>query len=225
MHKVMYGVSDAAFRRTLDDLAELLEVGPLLRIQTRRLSLGERMKMELITALIHSPDLLFLDEPTLGLDVVSQQRVRDFLRRLNREKGTTILLTSHYMADIESLCPRVLLIDHGRLHFDGPLPGLLRRTTSHKLIRAVYREPLDRSAVEAALAGLDLSPPADELTVGLSAPREAVASVAERLLRLGQLIDLTVEDPPIEDVIRSIFGSRESGLSGPASRTGAEAVR
>ena len=142
LQRVMYGVSQAAFRRTVDELAELLDVNHLLRVQVRKLSLGERMKMELIAALIHDPELLFLDEPTLGLDVVSQQRVRDFLRRLNRERGTTILLTSHYMADIEALCPRVLLIDHGRLHYDGSREELVRRTAVPKVVR-VEDPPLE----------------------------------------------------------------------------------
>ncbi|HET6319187.1 MAG TPA: AAA family ATPase, partial [Chloroflexota bacterium] len=202
MHKVMYGVSDAAFRRTVDDLVELLDVGSLLRVQVRKLSLGERMKMELIAALVHDPDLLFLDEPTLGLDVVSQQRVRDFLRRLNHVRGTTVLLTSHYMADIEALCPRVLLIDHGRLHYDGPLDALVRRASSHKLVRAVYAEP---PVVNGALDGWALQPEDDPLRFSLSAPRDEVPDVAERLLRLGRLVDLSVEDPPVEEIIRTIF--------------------
>src|SRR5207249_11029157 len=113
----------------------------LLHVQLRTLSLAERMKMELLTALIHKPDVLFLDEPTIGLDVVSQQRVRDFLRRLNREVGTTILLTSHDMDDIQELCPRVLVIDHGRLHFDGALASLVERAVPYKLLSAVFAAP------------------------------------------------------------------------------------
>ena len=203
LHKVMYGVSDAAFRRTVDELADLLEVGPLLRVQTRKLSLGERMKMELIAALVHDPEVLFLDEPTLGLDVVSQQRVREFLQRLNRTRGTTILLTSHYMADIEALCPRVLLIDHGALRFDGPLDTLVRRVSTHKLVRAVYAAP---PVVNSALNRWTLLPEEDPLRVSLSAPREQVPEVTERLLRMGRLVDLSVQDPPVEEVIRDIFG-------------------
>ncbi len=123
-HKEIYDLPEAAFRRSLTELSELLAVQDLLHVQVRKLSLGERMKLELLTALVHRPEVLFLDEPTIGLDVVSQQRVRDFLRRLNREQGTTILLTSHYMDDIQELCPRVLVIDHGSLRFDGPLAAL-----------------------------------------------------------------------------------------------------
>ena len=211
LQRVMYGVSDAAFRRAVDDLAELLDVGPLLRVQVRKLSLGERMKMELIAALVHGPEVLFLDEPTLGLDVVSQQRVRDFLRRLNAERGTTILLTSHYMADIEALCPRVLLIDHGQLHFDGPLEGLVRRAAAHKLVRAVYAEP---PVLDGQLTGWAVQPDGDPTRVTLTSPPDQVPEVAQRLLRLGRLIDLTVEDPPIEEIVRTIF-SASAGVARP----------
>jgi viologen exporter family transport system ATP-binding protein len=155
LHKVMYDVPEVAFRRTVDELAELLDCTHLLRVQVRKLSLGERMKMELIAALVHAPDLLFLDEPTLGLDVVSQQRVRHFLARLNRERGTTILLTSHYMADIEALCPRVLLIDHGRLRYDGSLAGLVLGAGPDKSLEQAIREIFTREAEEL------LEPPVD----------------------------------------------------------------
>ncbi|HEU5315426.1 MAG TPA: ATP-binding cassette domain-containing protein [Chloroflexota bacterium] len=125
LHKEIYDLPDAAFRRNLDNLAALLDVTHLLGVQVRKLSLGERMKLELLAALIHRPDVLFLDEPTIGLDVFAQQRVRDFLRRLNAELGTTVLLTSHYFDDIRALCPRVLVIHHGALQYDGPTDGAL----------------------------------------------------------------------------------------------------
>ena len=205
MHKEMYRLADADFRRTVDDLADLLEVGHLLRVQVRKLSLGERMKMELLTALVHHPPVLFIDEPTIGLDVVSQQRVREFLRRLNRERGTSILLTSHYMDDIETLCPRVLVIDHGRLHFDGALTALVERAAPHKLVSAVFAEPVPPAALAAALAGLSPRPTDDPLRVSLEVPRADVAEVAGRLLRLGRVVDLGVEEVPVEEIIRGIF--------------------
>jgi ABC-2 type transport system ATP-binding protein len=207
LHKEMYGLSAAAFRGTVDELSEMLEVGHLLRVQVRKLSLGERMKMELLAALVHRPAVLFLDEPTIGLDVVSQQRVRDFLRRLNREQGTTILLTSHYMDDIEELCPRVLLIDHGRLHFDGALSSLVQRAAPCKRLSAVFAEPLAREAATLALGSQ--CPPAsdDPLRVSLTVPREQVAEVAARLLRTGRVVDLSIEEVPVEEIIRGIFSS------------------
>ena len=211
LHKEMYGLSAAVFRRTVDELSEMLEVGYLLRVQVRKLSLGERMKMELLAALIHRPAVLFLDEPTIGLDVVSQQRVRDFLRRLNREQGTTILLTSHYMDDIEQVCPRVLLIDHGRLHFDGALAALVEQVAPHKRLSAVFAEPITREAAAHALDGLSTQVSDDPLRISLTVPRDQVADVAARLLRTGRVVDLSIEEVPVEEIIRGIF-SRPAGV-------------
>jgi ABC-2 type transport system ATP-binding protein len=201
----MYSISAADFQRNLKQLTEILEVGELLRVQVRKLSLGERMKMELLTSLIHRPALLFLDEPTIGLDVISQQRVREFLRDVNREQGTTILLTSHYMDDIEELCPRVLVIDHGRLHFDGALAGLVKRAAPYKLLSAVFAEPAPPEALAAALDELVPRPTDDPLRISLAVPRDQVADVAGRVLRLGRVVDLSIEEAPVEEIIREMF--------------------
>jgi ABC-2 type transport system ATP-binding protein len=207
LHKEMYSLTEADFQRNLGQLADILEVHELLRVQVRKLSLGERMKMELLAALIHRPALLFLDEPTIGLDVVSQQRVREFLRAINREQGTTILLTSHYMDDIEELCPRVLVIDHGRLHFDGALADLVANAAPYKLLSAVFVEPVPRAALADALDGLEPRPSDDPLRITLAVPREQVADVAGRVLRLGRVADLSVEEVPVEEIIREMFRS------------------
>jgi ABC-2 type transport system ATP-binding protein len=157
--------------------------------------------------------VLFLDEPTIGLDVISQQRVRDFLRQLNREQGTTILLTSHYMGDIEQLCPRVLVIDQGRLHFDGSLAGLVANAAPYKLLSAVFAEPPSRDQVAAALGDLPLLPSDDALRVRLSVPRDQVADVAGQLLRLGRLADLSIEEVPVEEILRTLFRSQAAERS------------
>ena len=217
LHKDIYDLPDARFRRSVDELAEMLEVGQLLRVQVRKLSLGERMKLELLVALIHQPAVLFLDEPTIGLDVVSQGRVRDFLRRVNRERGTTILLTSHYMDDIEQLCPRVLVIDRGRLGFDGALAALTERLAPHKLVNAVFAEPVPPAALRDALDGaadLSVRPTDDALRVSLEVPREQVADVAGRLLRLGRVLDLTIEEPPVDEIVRGLFAATAEGVRG-----------
>jgi ABC-2 type transport system ATP-binding protein len=167
--------------------------------------------MELLTALVHRPALLFLDEPTIGLDVVSQQRVREFLREINREQGTTILLTSHYMDDIEELCPRVLVIDRGQLHFDGALAGLVERAAPYKILSAVFAEPAPREALAAAIGGLELRPTDDPLRISLAVPREQVADVAGQVLRLGRVADLSVEDVPVEEIIREMFRAPAGG--------------
>jgi ABC-2 type transport system ATP-binding protein len=197
----VYGLAQDEFRRNLDELSEMLEVGHLLRVQVRKLSLGERMKMELLAALLHRPDVLFLDEPTIGLDLVSQQRVREFLARLNREYGTTILLTSHYMGDIEALCPRVLVMNHGRMHFDGSLVRLVEQAAPEKVVTALYAE----APAADALAGLDRQPSDDPHRLVVRVPRGRVAEIASRLLELGQVADLTVEEVAVEEIVRSLF--------------------
>jgi len=208
LHRDMYDVPEREFRRTVADLSEMLEVVDLLDVQVRKLSLGERMKMELLAALVHNPSVLFLDEPTIGLDVVSQQRVRDFLRTLNRERGTTVLLTSHYMDDIEQLCSRVLVIDHGRLHFDGPLASLVEQAAPKKIVRAVYFRPVSLGALRDALGDLTPAEHYDPLRVSVEAPRDQAAHVAASLIGLGAVADLAIEEAPIEDVVRRMFVAR-----------------
>ena len=210
LHKEMYNLGDAEFDRTVNELAQMLAVSQLLGVQVRKLSLGERMKMELLVALVHRPAILFLDEPTIGLDVVSQQRVREFLRHLNHELGTTILLTSHYMDDIQELCPRVLVIDHGRLRFDGMLDALVRQAAPHKRISATFAEPVPHEVVAAALGGLPIESTDGSVHVRVAAPRSQVADVADRLLRLGSVADLSIEEVPVEEIIRGIFAPQSS---------------
>jgi ABC-2 type transport system ATP-binding protein len=205
LHKDMYELPEADFRASVDELAALLEVEHLLRVQVRKLSLGERMKLELLAALVHRPEVLLLDEPTIGLDVVSQQRIREFLCQLNTERGTTILLTSHYMDDIEALCPRVLVIDHGRIGYDGALAALVARAAPHKLVTAVYAAPPLPGALAAALPGLTPRPASDPRRIELAVPRERVAAVAGALLDLGPIVDLSVEETPVEEIIRQLF--------------------
>src|SRR3972149_2641479 len=140
LNKEIYEVPDAQFKQTLDELVELLEVKDFLKVQVRKLSLGQRMKMELIAALIHSPRILFLDEPTIGLDVVMQKKMRDFIKEYNQRFNSTIILTSHYMDDVKELCERVIIIDKGRLLFDGALAEIIKKYADHKLITVVFGE-------------------------------------------------------------------------------------
>jgi ABC-2 type transport system ATP-binding protein len=205
VHKEMYRLSDQQFHRNVGDLAAMLEVESLLRVPVRALSLGERMKMELLAALVHRPAVLFLDEPTIGLDVVAQQRVRAFLHDLNQTQGTTIMLTSHDMDDIEAVCPRVLLIDQGRVRFDGALRTLVTQTSPHKMLTVVFANPVPLAEVRAALAGLPLLPSDDPLRLKVAVPREQVADIASGLLRIGPVSDLSVEDEPVEEIIATLF--------------------
>ena len=207
LHKDMYGLTDAAFRASVDELAALLEVEDLLTVQVRKLSLGERMKLELMAALLHRPEIVFLDEPTIGLDVVAKARVRAFLAEINQARGTTILITSHDMDDIEALCNRVMIINHGRIEYDGGLPELVRDVQPRKLIRITYAEPVrDLSALDRLGVGPDDREAEDDgRTFGLEVSRECLSDVLEALPRLGTLLDLGVADADVEEIIRELF--------------------
>jgi ABC-2 type transport system ATP-binding protein len=198
-NRAIYRIPQPGFTRTVDELRDLLELGPLLDKPVRNLSLGERMKCELAIALLHRPRVLFLDEPTIGLDVTMQRRIRQFLAEYNRRTGATVLLTSHYMADVEALCKRVLVIHHGRRLFDGELTALVQRFSAHKVI-----------AVELAEDGADLTGYGEVVSavggrVTLRVLKEETARVTARLLSDLTVTDLTVEDPPIEEVIDRVF--------------------
>ncbi|KAB2669791.1 MAG: ATP-binding cassette domain-containing protein [Verrucomicrobia bacterium] len=198
----IYGLDRDAFRRTLDELSAMLGIGAQLATAVRELSLGERMKCELIAALLHQPRVLFLDEPTIGLDVVSQKAVREFLREHNRTHRTTILLTSHYMADIQELCERVVIIDHGTIFFDGRLDDVLGRFADHKIITLRFEgAPAGSDLVAAWGEVLEQSP----VTLKLKVKRDRVIAVCKQLLDQFAVTDIDIEEVPIEDVIRQVF--------------------
>ena len=202
--KQIYGISSRDFTTRLDKLIELLELGPLIHKPVRQLSLGERMKVEFAAGLLHGPEVVFLDEPTLGLDVSMQARIRSFVAELNRRTGATILLTSHYMDDIVALCKRVVVIHHGKILYDGALADLAERMAPYKVVGATLRDGAARA---------DLSRYGDVVSndgagrVKLRVPRaEAPARTARLVADLGDaLADLSLEDPPIEDVIDRVF--------------------
>lgn len=199
LFKAVYDLEPAAFKRTVDEFVELLELQDLIKKPVRNLSLGERMKVEIAGALMHRPRVLFLDEPTLGLDVTMQRRIRRFFTEYNRREGATVLLTSHYMADVVALCKRVIVIHHGRILFDGDLSGLVQKFTTHKRLQV---KPEDQST---DLSGYGEVVSKDSGSVALRVPREQVPRVTARLLAEVPIIDLSVEDPPIEDVIETVF--------------------
>ncbi|MCO5218211.1 MAG: ATP-binding cassette domain-containing protein [Thermomicrobiales bacterium] len=201
LHKDMYAIPDDTFRESVDELTQLLDVADLLHVQVRKLSLGQRMRMELMVALVHRPDVVFLDEPTIGLDVVAKANVRAFLAELNRTRGTTIIITSHDMDDIEALCDRVLLIDHGEIQFDGRLPELVQRVQPRKRVRVAYAAPVPADA-----RPLDAIAEDEEGTVlVIESLREELASLLQHLGTLGEIQDLTVNDADLDDVLRDFF--------------------
>jgi ABC-2 type transport system ATP-binding protein len=180
-----------------------------MNVMVRELSLGERMKMELIAALIHEPRVLFLDEPTIGLDVVSQQRVREFLRIYNEEHRIVTLLTSHYMQDIEELCHRVLVIDHGKIFFDGPLTQIVDRFSGYKILSLTFEKEEARDL--SAFGEITEQTP---VSVQLKVPRAKVTETCRRLLEACDVSDINVQEVPVEDVIRQLFGETHGDRSG-----------
>jgi len=199
LYRAIYQVPRPEFRRTRDELVELLDLGELVTKPVRNLSLGERMKVELAAALLHRPEVLFLDEPTLGLDITMQKRIRTFVAEYNRRCAASVLLTSHYMADVEALCQRVIVIDHGHILFDGDLATLASRLAAYKEIGVTLSGP------EVDLSGYGEVRARDGDRVTLRVPRDRTPSVTARLLADHTVLDLTVEDPPIEDVIELLL--------------------
>src|SRR5713101_7287999 len=199
----IYGISAAALDRTVSEMTELLAVRDKLNVSVRELSLGERMKMELIASLLHQPKVLFLDEPTIGLDVVSQKTVRQFLREYNAKNKTTILLTSHYMTDIQELCKRVIIIDHGTIFFDGRLSEVLDRFADFKLVTIQCEGEANCSPAHLAKYGevLEQTPG----SVRLKVKRDRVISACKALLDDLPVSDIDIQEVPIEEVIRRIF--------------------
>jgi ABC-2 type transport system ATP-binding protein len=200
LNRVIYGIERKRFAEVVDELTSLLDVADKLDVMVRELSLGERMKMELISALLHSPRVLFLDEPTIGLDVTSQKKVRDFLKRHNRSAGVTTLLTSHYMGDIEELCQRVIIIDHGKVFFDGPLSSIVDRFSAHKVLHLTFAREVDGRFDE---LGEVLERTA--LSVRLRVLRARVADICREALSAWPVVDLAVQESSVEEVIRSLF--------------------
>jgi ABC-2 type transport system ATP-binding protein len=199
LNRAIYRIPHADFRPIRDELIELLDVGDLVRKPVRNLSLGERMKVEIVGSLLHRPRVLFLDEPTIGLDITMQKRIRSFVAEYNRRYEATVLLTSHYMADVVALCRRVVVIHHGRILFDGDLAALAHRFAAYKTIAV---DLLDGSG---DLSGYGEVLQRDGDRVTLRVPKDETARVTARLLAEQQVADLTVEDPPIEDVIEIVF--------------------
>jgi len=203
--RAIYGLNADDYKRTLEELVAMLGVSDKLNVMVRELSLGERMKMELIAALLHRPQVLFLDEPTIGLDVVSQRAVRLFLRDFNRRHGVTILLTSHYMADIKELCERVIVIDRGRKIYDGALDRLESGSGSRK--RIVRFVPKDGAFPEGWRSRYGETSRGADGIFTLRVSTDDVVLVAQEVLAAGPVADITIEDVPLEDVIAELFKS------------------
>ena len=220
LNRAIYGIDRARFKKVVGGLSELLEVQDKMNVMVRELSLGERMKMELISALIHEPRVLFLDEPTIGLDVVSQKRVREFLRVYNREHKIVTMLTSHYMQDIEELCHRVIIIDHGKIFFDGPLDDIIDRFSGFKILSLTFEDQAVRD-FSAFGEVIEQTP----VSVQLKVPRARVTETCRQLLDNCKVTDINVQELPVEEVIRQLFGERTTLTEAAAEQVSANAAR
>jgi ABC-2 type transport system ATP-binding protein len=206
LQRAIYSIPTDEFKRTRDEFIELLDLKELVQKPVRNLSLGERMKMEIVGALLHKPKILFLDEPTLGLDVTMQKRIRTFIAEYNKRYDATVLLTSHYMADVEALCKRVIVIHHGQLLFDGDLSALVEKFSAFKTVGFT----LDNPATDLSQYGEVLSVDGSRITMRV--PKEKTSAVTSRLLNDLAVDDLTVEAMPIEDVIESVFSVKKEAM-------------
>lgn len=213
LHRQIYDIEERNFRRTLDELTGMMQVDSLLYRPVRELSLGERMRMELIAALLHSPDVLFLDEPTIGLDVTAQFTIHQFLRHYQQTRGTTIVLTSHYMKDVAALCRRVIVIAGGRLIYDGPLTGLVDRFGGYKIISVLFSDGAIPGDLERFGRIVSREPP----RVRLRVDRQVVTATLRGLLARYAADDVSVEDPPLEEVVSALFASAERGADRAAA--------
>ncbi len=200
----MYEIPEKEFKKTLNFLTDLLEIGPFIEVQTRKLSLGQRMKAELIGALLHQPQVLFLDEPTIGLDVVSQKTIRDFLKTYNQETRATIILTSHYMEDIRRLCNRVMIIDHGQLIYDGSYKKLTKQFAPEKTVELSLLEHVDPAKLHALGKVLFL----EGNTVKFGFPRDQVTSKLSELLEALPVEEVGIQEKSMEDIVSDIFSRK-----------------
>lgn len=201
LNKEIYEIPDTQFQKVVKDLSRMLRVEDILKIQVRKLSLGQRMKCELIASLLHNPKVLFLDEPTIGLDVLAQKTMRDFIKEYNKKFNSTIILTSHYMGDVRELAKRVIIIDQGKILYDGLLQNVVDKFATYKVIKVDFEEIINRDKIEFIGKLKEF----DGLHAVIHVPKDEAAKRASRLLNRFPVADLTIEDLAIEDVIRIIF--------------------
>lgn len=205
LNKEIYEIEDSDFKKRVGELSELLEVKDILHVQVRKLSLGQRMKCELMAALIHQPKILFLDEPTIGLDVVVQEKLREFIKEYNEKYRATILLTSHYMQDVKELCKRVIIIDRGKIIYDGRLDSVVKKFSNEKLITVSFEKAVERKSLE-TFGKVDLF---EQKTAHIIVPLKKTKDVVTKLLEEFDVEDLNIEEPAIEEIIRNVFAKRK----------------
>lgn len=201
LNKEIYEVPQERFDEVVFELSKLLEVQELLNVQVKKLSLGQRMKCELIASLLHSPQVLFLDEPTIGLDIVMQKTLREFIKEYNKRNHATIILTSHYMGDVEALCKRIIIINFGKILYDGLLSNLIKKYAPYKIVKVIFKEYVDPKKLEELGEVRKFGYP--ELV--LRVPNRRSNEIASKILKYFSVDDITIEEPEVEDIIRDVF--------------------
>ena len=204
LNQAIYDISSSDYKKRLDFFIEALDIKDIISVQTKKLSLGQRMKCEFVAALLHNPKVIFLDEPTIGLDVVASLKIREFVKKINQEFKTTVILTSHNMNDVEELCKRVILIDHGQIKFDGLLTDLTSKYTELKILKFTFETKILPSTIKKfgdIVTG-------DNLQYVIKVPKDKYLKVASQILSTLPVTDLNIEDTPIEDVIRQVYTDR-----------------
>jgi len=222
LHQEIYRIDPARFARTRDELVDLLDVRRLVLQPVRELSLGERMKLELVAALLHEPEVLFLDEPTIGLDVVAQHTIHTFLRHVQAERGTTVILTTHYMKDVAALCERLVVITHGDILYDGSLADIVDRFTTHKIVTLDFEDTADAARLARFGFPCEVTGPQAILRID----RQRIADVLPDILRSDGVRDVSVEDVPLEEIVAELFRSaspRAARETAPVQVGGVEA--
>ena len=204
VNQAIYEIPDLEFKNTMQEFTELLDLDGILKKQVRKLSLGERMKCELAAALLHRPKVLFLDEPTIGLDVNMQVRIREFVAAYNQRFNATVILTSHYMADVTALCKRIIVVDKGHIIFDGDLSALIERSSPAKIVKLELSRPVERHVLESYAVVKSM----DGLFAELLVPRLETSKISGRLLSELPVADVTIQDPDIEEIIGELFSSQ-----------------
>lgn len=213
LNKCIYEIEDKEYDRTLDELSDMLDVKDLLKIQVRRLSLGERMKMELLAALIHKPKVIYLDEPTIGLDLISQKKIREFLKDYNQQQKTTILLTSHYMNDIEELCRRSVIINHGQVVYDGELSKINEKMSNFKILKLQFNQRMD----EQQFTKFGAIRASDGYQIELLVDKSKIKECSSSILKQFEVNDFNIDDMPIEESIERIYRKGVDGINESAS--------
>jgi ABC-2 type transport system ATP-binding protein len=206
LHKEIYQIDEKRYKKTLDELVSLLDVEDILKVQVRNLSLGQRMKCEIIAALLHSPQVLFLDEPTIGLDVVMQKKLREFIRAYNAKHGATVILTSHYMDDVKELCKRIIVINQGGILYDGSLETMIKQFAKEKYLTIQFEKPIPRNDLKSYGKIIEYRDEGLNVVLAVASPQSH--TITARILERLPVNDINIEDVRLEDVIRDVFTNR-----------------